>query len=351
MGLLANQRVRSKLLIALAPLAVMVVLAALYSSIGIKKIDTLYTRLLDRDVQAVRDLSQARALGNRFNQILYKMIAEPDIDKVRVTEGELDQAYADYQPVIEEAAQYSPGHAKAIKAIQALFDEAAFAARPVRAAALANQSVRAMQLMRDGVDAKLRRARLAAIDLDDEMQKTVDRKSDDLTVATHHTIVITWLVILIGLGLSFALAFYIVQTAVVDELMSLRGSVQDVADGRLDQPIPFLDRTNEIGEMSRALRTLQSVARERDLQSWVKTEVAATGCACSRPKISRASQTVCCRASPNPSNCCTERSISPTTITYVLRLPAALQSTTLENHGSLPRVRGWWDRPPRKSAR
>ncbi len=276
MGLLANQRVRSKLLIALAPLAVMVVLAALYSSVGIKKIDTLYTRLLDRDVQAVRDLSQARALGNRFNQILYKMIAEPDIDKVRVTEGELDQAYADYQPVIEQAAQYSPGHAKAIKAIQALFDEAAFAARPVRAAALANQSVRAMQLMRDGVDAKLRRARLAAIDLDDEMQKTVDRKSDDLTVATHHTIVITWLVILIGLGLSFALAFYIVQTAVVDELMSLRGSVQDVADGRLDQPIPFLDRTNEIGEMSRALRTLQSVARERDLQSWVKTEVAAT---------------------------------------------------------------------------
>ena len=61
MGLMANQRVRSKLLIALAPLAVMVVLAALYSSVGIKKIDSLYTRLLDRDVQAVRDLRPRRA--------------------------------------------------------------------------------------------------------------------------------------------------------------------------------------------------------------------------------------------------------------------------------------------------
>ena len=38
MRLLENQTVRSKLLIALAPLAVMVVLAALYSSVGIKKL-------------------------------------------------------------------------------------------------------------------------------------------------------------------------------------------------------------------------------------------------------------------------------------------------------------------------
>ena len=179
MGLLANQKVRSKLLIALAPLAVMVVLAALYSSIGIKKIDTLYTELIDQQVQGVRKLTDARALENRFSQLLYEIIAEPDADRRRVTEGELDRAYADYQPAIEQAARDSPDYAKAIKAIQALFDEAASGARPVRAAALSNQSAKAMQLMREGVDAQLQRARLAAIDLDDEMQKSVDRKSDD----------------------------------------------------------------------------------------------------------------------------------------------------------------------------
>ena len=165
MGLLANQKVRSKLLIALAPLAVMVVLAALYASIGIKKIDALYSNLIDRDVQAVRELTEARALGNRFSQLLYKMIAEPDADQQRVIEGELDQAYADYQPAMEQAARDSPDYAKAIKAIQALLDQAASAARPVRAAALANQNAKAMQLMRDGVDAKLQRARQATVDL------------------------------------------------------------------------------------------------------------------------------------------------------------------------------------------
>ena len=39
--------------------------------------------------------------------------------------------------------------------------------------------------------------------------------------------------------------------------------------------IPYLDRKNEIGEIGRALRTLQVGARERETQGWVKTEVGA----------------------------------------------------------------------------
>ena len=57
--------------------------------------------------------------------------------------------------------------------------------------------------------------------------------------------------------------------------MAFRGHMLEVAEGRLDLPIPNLDLTNEIGEMSRALRTLQSAARERDTSGWIKGEVAA----------------------------------------------------------------------------
>ena len=49
-----------------------------------------------------------------------------------------------------------------------------------------------------------------------------------------------------------------------------------MAEGRLDLPIANLDRPNEIGEMSRALQTLQIAAREREIQGWVKAEVATT---------------------------------------------------------------------------
>jgi len=82
----------------------------------------------------------------------------------------------------------------------------------------------------------------------------------------------------IGLGLigSFALGVFIVQTEVVRELLDLRNSIKDLAEGKLDQPIPYQERRNEIGEIGRALRTLQGGAREREIQGWVKTEVAST---------------------------------------------------------------------------
>ena len=44
----------------------------------------------------------------------------------------------------------------------------------------------------------------------------------------------------------------------------------------MDQNIPYLDRKNEIGEIGRALGTLQLAARERETQGWVKAEVGAT---------------------------------------------------------------------------
>ena len=58
--------------------------------------------------------------------------------------------------------------------------------------------------------------------------------------------------------------------------MLFRDLILGVAQGNLDQPITSLDRTNEVGEMSRALNTLQHAARDRETQAWVTSEVAAT---------------------------------------------------------------------------
>jgi len=56
MGLLANFKIRTKLFIALLPLAVMVIVATLYSSIEMKRIDTWYSNLIYRDVRLILDL-------------------------------------------------------------------------------------------------------------------------------------------------------------------------------------------------------------------------------------------------------------------------------------------------------
>src|SRR5271167_3015360 len=273
---LANLKLRRKLLIAMVPLALMVVVAGVYSSLASKTIDTWYSNLIDTEVKGLRSLTEARSHTNRYGLSLYELVAETDPDRKQVIDGELEKTRADYQAVSSAALRESPERADKIKAVAALFDKTVADARPVRAAALAGNNEKALSLLHGGVSQELQQARQAAIEIVEELQKDIDRRSDELTSNTHHAIFVTWLVIGFGLIASLAAAFYIVQTQVVAELLSLQDSIRDLADGKLDQPILFLDRRNEIGEISRALRTLQGVAREREIQGWVKSEVAAT---------------------------------------------------------------------------
>src|SRR5271169_5983593 len=272
----ANLKLRRKLLIAMALLALMVVVAGVYSSFESKTIDTWYSNLIDTEVKGLRSLTEARSHTNRYGLSLYELVAETDPDRKQVIDGELEKTRADYQAVSSAALRESPERADKIKAVAALFDKTVADARPVRAAALAGNNEKALSLLHGGVSQELQQARQAAIEIVEELQKDIDRRSDELTSNTHHAIFVTWLVIGFGLIASLAAAFYIVQTQVVAELLSLQDSIRDLADGKLDQPILFLDRRNEIGEISRALRTLQGVAREREIQGWVKSEVAAT---------------------------------------------------------------------------
>src|SRR5260370_4135954 len=77
----------------------------------------------------------------------------------------------------------------------------------------------------------------------EEIRKPVDLQSYELSRKTHQAILYTWLVIGFGLVATFALALFIMQGEVVRELFSLRDSIQDLAAGKLDQPIPYLDRS------------------------------------------------------------------------------------------------------------
>jgi signal transduction histidine kinase/DNA-binding response OmpR family regulator/HPt (histidine-containing phosphotransfer) domain-containing protein len=277
MGLLANLKLRRKLLVAMLPLALMAIVAGVYSSIESQIIDTWYSNLIDNYVKTFQSVTAARGDTMRFRLLLYQLVAENNPDQMQESDRELDRVQADYRALLADTLRQSPGRANEIKEVMTLFDRAASSAGPVRVAALAGNRERALNIMRGGVDADLQQARQAVTDLVDEMQKSANQESDDLTRKTHRAILITWLVIGVGLAASFAAAYYIIQTEVVQELLSLRGSIQLLASGQLDQPIPFLNRPNEIGDISRSLHTLQGGAKDRETQSWVKAEVAATG--------------------------------------------------------------------------
>ena len=276
MGLLANLKIRTKILIALLPLAVMVIVAACYASIEMKKIDDGYSDLIDKNVKALHNLTVARVLSNQFAQLIYQEIAEPDPDRMRVIDAELDGTVTEFHSSVALVNAETPGMTQKIAATAAFFDQAVSDSRPIRAAALSGDNDKAMRMSRETFDPEFRKERESLTTLADEVHAGVDQQSDQLTLTTHRTILVTWVVIVFGLAASFTIALSIVQIEVVRVIFSFRTLILDVAEGRLDLPIANLNRPNEIGDMSRALQTLQIAAREREILRWIKTEVAAT---------------------------------------------------------------------------
>jgi hypothetical protein len=176
---------------------------------------------------------------------------------------DLDQTATEFHLVVEEAKRGNPGLAPALQSATVLFDRAASDSRPVRAATLGENNNKAMRLMRESAAPEMARTQGTLIALAERLRASVNQQSDQLTARTHRTILITWITLVLGLATSFIIALSIVQVEVVNVVLSFQRGILDVAEGRLDKPIANLTCPNEIGEMSRALQTLQITARER----------------------------------------------------------------------------------------
>ncbi|HYL47214.1 MAG TPA: response regulator [Candidatus Limnocylindrales bacterium] len=276
MRLLNNLKLRKKLFVALAPLAAMVIFAGIYASVEIMQIDAWYSQLIDNEIKAVDNIDDARSLNMRYGLYLYRLIVETNYDRMQVINGELDRTHAEYRARMADAARLYPAFETQTSAALTNFEKVVIDSIPVRDAALANKTEKAAELMRMGVAAELEQSRLDAITISTNMQKAVDLRSENLTQRAHRALYITWLVIGLGILVTFVLASYQLQNGLIQELLTVRDTIHAIAAGELDRPIPYLERPNEIGEISRSLRTLQGGAKERETQAWVKAEVAAT---------------------------------------------------------------------------
>ena len=73
MRLLANLKLSKKLLVAVAPLALIVILSRLYTSFESKQIDTWYSQLIENEIKATNSIDVARAMDMRYGLLLYRL--------------------------------------------------------------------------------------------------------------------------------------------------------------------------------------------------------------------------------------------------------------------------------------
>lgn len=78
--------------------------------------------------------------------------------------------------------------------------------------------------------------------------------------------------LLLGMGLIFAIAFGIlIGLSIKRPSEQLTASVEDLANGKVDETIPHTDYPNEIGILARAIKVLQDIYRRSNEQHWIKS--------------------------------------------------------------------------------
>ncbi len=87
------------------------------------------------------------------------------------------------------------------------------------------------------------------------------------------TVLLSMILLGLGLGLT-ALAGVLISISIQRPNNRLRNSVEALAAGKTDEPVPYQDYKNETGIMARSMAILQDLYRKADEQHWVTSQVA-----------------------------------------------------------------------------
>lgn len=75
-------------------------------------------------------------------------------------------------------------------------------------------------------------------------------------------------------GIGFLLLFaYMIARSITRPLNSLRNSIVDISEGKLENVIPYQEQRNELGDISRGVAILQDIYRKMESQNWIKGQV------------------------------------------------------------------------------
>jgi PAS domain S-box-containing protein len=274
MRLLANLKVRTKLILSILPLGLIVLVANFYTSQEMEGIDSRYTELVEHRVKAIMAMTRSNQRIILVNQLLYELIAESDPVSVSRLDAEIEKAIDEHHALVSYANQLDPQQTTRIDEVSQLFDKFLVEAGAVRAKAREQADGEAMKLMRQARPA-FSQARMATAALADRMRDNLDAESDTITAETEAVVRFTWMAVVAGLAFTLAMALGISQRGVARPLNRLRDAIRAVASGNHGEAVPCREQKDEIGEIATALEVLRQGEREREAQAFAKAETAA----------------------------------------------------------------------------
>ncbi|HYD71285.1 HAMP domain-containing methyl-accepting chemotaxis protein [Azospirillum sp.] len=261
--MLDNFLIVSKILLALALLALLsvgVTVAALYK---MSSLDQSYSDLLDHEASGSLWLARANSLLNATGRDVYLLVAQRDAAEMRATGEALEKDARIAMERMDKAAAAMPSLAADIAAMRRGFEAMVAATEEVRRLALANEDAKAMEVAAKRFEPQyvdVRNRFRAMIDrLDKEQQAAADAVS-----ASYHASR-AWLLGAAagGLALCFGVAIVLARRTIAGPITGMTATMRALASGNLDVAVEGGARQDEIGGMAQAVQVFKDNALER----------------------------------------------------------------------------------------
>ncbi len=245
----------------LSLVAIMSVVACLLGGVGVFVVEKYDARLSE-----FQNVSERAYLGEKLNRLVTAVVMEargiyaaPDTEKAKQFAEGLTKRLADIDTVIAEwKPLVSADQAQVFEAMAARAKEfREFRSETVR---LGTQVSPAEANKQGNNDAN--RANRKAFQAEIDKIVDVDRKAlDEITnqVASFRTLMLSIVSIMAvgGISVGLIIAFVIAKRSLADPILKLTGQMTDMAAGDYERNVAFVDRTDEIGDMARAVEVFR----------------------------------------------------------------------------------------------
>ncbi|GAB3124702.1 methyl-accepting chemotaxis protein [Novispirillum itersonii] len=255
--MLANIRVRTKVLLVLLLLGAVSIGCAAISAVQIKKMSDQYDALLKGNAAGQAQMIGANRIATGLRATVATMIAEESVPEITRLKETLPTVRSDFYDRLDKAGHALPGYVDTLKAVRAKFDAAFTSAEAITALALVNRDEDANTAFRsqflpevEGVTQTMLPLTLALVAETDALSSELQTRSDQLVVLSVAVPSVATLMVL-------ALAIWVVAQGVTTPLARLGAVMDSLAAGDLTVTVHGTRRGDEVGEMARAVEVFK----------------------------------------------------------------------------------------------
>src|SRR4051812_44416955 len=188
---LSNVKILYKILACLGVLAAVAGGAIWYAAVNMKAIDNAYTEILDKDVATMKTVMAFQNRVLNFNRLSWRIIAETRVDDMKKTAADIDTNWKAMPLLVAEIKKLSPEYGPRAEQAYALYDKMHREEYlEIEKLTLKNENEESAQRAQ-AMSQRAAEVRRALEGLVTDIDKHVKKVSDDATVFTNRTIVVT----------------------------------------------------------------------------------------------------------------------------------------------------------------